>query len=249
MKKQEMILSEELITALIGFLSRVSMSGLIDGCLLKCTQKTLTVQAVDHSSTAVVSARMPNSFGFPEGDFGLCSLSLILSYLSRPMKKVSVQLKSDSLILKGGSGSIKLPLVSADQVQTLVEQPVELSTLKSESMVQFVLTQNKLQLLLEHCNLLGAESVVFVLDENGSVIGKTNPNAINQFSLRLAKVDAGENSETSVEVYTQFLKSVTSSIPFPKGDDATVTVLFGKDRPLLFVLTEDDFWAVTPIQD
>ncbi len=231
-------------------LGHVNVRGLVEECLLSVVGGLATVQAIDLTSSLFLSCSAKIGGSGDSLSIGLTKLSMLSKFLADAGDTPFLfKIRDNWLSVKQKRrGSLKIRLLDAESVPTIVESPVTLGQIGQDAIVQLNVLPESVERLSYFVGLVGAPSVVFSVDLKGHVAVSSNDIAEQQFSFVFGKGVFARKCDKvfSSEVLADHLLKVFATVgPIEKSGD--VRMLIGADCPVIVAMNTGDFWASTPI--
>ena len=221
-------------------LQRVCLGGLVEECVLNVEKGVAHIRAVDMTNSVFLS--VTSKVGpFPDGDYGLGSLSTIIRFLDGEAE-YSITLKNDKItLLRKNHGKITLALLKPSEVPTAVAHTDSEKKLLAVSTIQLNFTQEHAERFGFYMGVVASQSVS-LQGADGKVTLKSGEFEQNKFSIPVGKY---EGKDFTVSLYGSFLLKVLNALPWT--EETKPLLLVGDKSPLLIRLGNKNLWALTPV--
>lgn len=233
---------------LSALLSRVSLEGTIDQCVMTVCKGVASIHAVDMTNTvfASVSAKV----SLPDLEIGLCGLSNIIRVLAQGGEfTLSIigggegdTVAGSVVFKKKGLGTARFILMAPSDVPTSVPEEGASAKILAQCKTAFLLKRDSMDKVGFFTGIFPSE-VIRAVGKSGSVTFSSAQTEANRFHTTAGAYKGGE---FSTQVYCGMLLKALKVV-FADSEVKETTILTGPSMPIIVQMDKGNFWAVTPI--
>lgn len=233
-------------TPLHSLLSRASLEGTIDQCVLSISSGVASVNAVDMTNT--VFACLSQKIELPDMEIGLCGLSNVIRVLAQGGECTLTLIEGEGgtaggvVLKKKGLGTARFVLMNPSDVPTAVPEKGAGIKILSQCKAIFPLTREAVVKIDFFTGCFPSE-VIRITGKTGSVTAASSESEANRFHTSVCSY---KGADFATQIYCGMFMKALKSV-FSDSSVKEVSILTGTAMPVIVQMNKGNFWAITPI--